>query len=419
MKTSLSSLLYLLLLLSVWDHLEGANTPLRQDELSQQYHIIAKKAAPRIRVGAERMELLLPKLKGKRVALMANQSSIVGAGRTHLLDTLIASKVRVKKIFVPEHGFRGTVDAGKYVRNGRDVKTGVPIVSLYGRQKRPTPKMLQDVDVIVFDLQDVGARFYTYISSMHYLMEAAAEEQKRLIICDRPNPNDYIDGPILEADCKSFIGMHSIPTMHGMTVGELAQMINGERWLRGGNICSLDIISIDGWQHGEPYTLPVRPSPNLPDARSIELYPSLCFFEATILSVGRGTEQPFRILGYPHKGYGAFTFTPRVTHGADSNPKHKDQVCYGIDLTDEDHPKRQLSLKWLIHYYNLAKQHGHKLIDRPRTFELIAGNKQLAQQLESGLSEAEIRESWRQGLELFKRKRKQYLLYPDYPSESH
>lgn len=419
MKTSLYPLLYLLLLLSVWDHLEGANIPIRQDELSQQYHIITKKAAPRIRVGAERMELLLPKLKGKRVALMANQSSIVGAGRTHLLDTLIASKVRVKKIFVPEHGFRGTVDAGKYVRNGRDVKTGVPIVSLYGRQKRPTPKMLQDVDVIVFDLQDVGARFYTYISSMHYLMEAAAEEQKRLIICDRPNPNDYIDGPILEADCKSFIGMHSIPIMHGMTVGELAQMINGERWLRGGNICSLDIISIDGWQHGEPYTLPVRPSPNLPDARSIELYPSLCFFEATILSVGRGTEQPFRILGYPHKGYGAFTFTPRVTHGADSNPKHKDQVCYGIDLTDEDHPKRQLSLKWLIHYYNLAKQHGHKLIDRPRTFELIAGNKQLAQQLELGLSEAEIRESWRQGLELFKRKRKQYLLYPDYPSESH
>lgn len=419
MKTSLYPLLYLLLLLSVWDHLERANTPIRQDELSQQYHIMTKKAAPRIRVGAERMELLLPKLKGKRVALMANQSSIVGAGRTHLLDTLIASKVRVKKIFVPEHGFRGTVDAGKYVRNGRDVKTGVPIVSLYGRQKRPTPKMLQDVDVIVFDLQDVGARFYTYISSMHYLMEAAAEEQKRLIICDRPNPNDYIDGPILEADCKSFIGMHSIPIMHGMTVGELAQMINGERWLRGGNICSLDIISIDGWQHGEPYTLPVRPSPNLPDARSIELYPSLCFFEATILSVGRGTEHPFRILGYPHKGYGAFTFTPRITHGADSNPKHKDQVCYGIDLTDEDHPKRQLSLKWLIHYYNLAKQHGHKLIDRPRTFELIAGNKQLAQQLELGLSEAEIRESWRQGLELFKRKRKQYLLYPDYLSESH
>ncbi|MDO4692951.1 MAG: DUF1343 domain-containing protein [Porphyromonadaceae bacterium] len=360
------------------------------------------------------MELLLPKLRGKRVALMANQSSVVGQRQTHLLDTLLSSKVRVKKIFVPEHGFRGTVDAGKYVRHGRDVKTGLPIISLYGKQKRPTPKMLEDVDVIVFDLQDVGARFYTYISSMHYLMEAAAEEQKQLIVCDRPNPNDYIDGPILEADCKSFIGMHPIPTMHGMTVGELARMINGERWLRGGKPCTLDIIPIEGWQHGQPYTLPVRPSPNLPDARSIELYPSLCFFEATILSVGRGTQQPFRILGYPHRAYGAFTFTPKVTPGADSNPKHKGQVCYGVDLTDEVLPKGQLSLKWLIHYYHLAGRNGHKLIDRPRTFELIAGNKLLAKQLEAGLSEAEIRQSWQQGLELFKRKRKQYLLYPDH-----
>lgn len=364
-------------------------------------------------VGAERMERLLPLLKGKRVALMANQSSVVGQGQTHLLDSLLSRGVKIRKIFVPEHGFRGTVDAGKYVRNGRDTKTGLPIVSLYGKQKRPTPKMLADVDVIVYDLQDVGARFYTYISSMHYLMEAAAETGKLLIVCDRPNPNDYIDGPILEADCRSFIGLHPIPVMHGMTVGELARMINGERWLRGGRSCRLEVIPIQGWQHADPYELPVRPSPNLPDARSVMLYPSLCFFEATILSVGRGTDQPFRILGYPDERYGIYTFTPKPISGADTNPKHRGQVCYGVDLSDVAWAQGRLDLSWLIHFYRIAQRQGQSLIDRKRTFELLSGNKRLADQLEQGLDERAIRASWQEGLAAFRNKRQQYLLYPD------
>lgn len=364
-----------------------------------------------VRVGAERMEVLLPLIKEQRIALMGNQSSIVGTEQTHLLDTLLALGVDVRKVFVPEHGFRGTIDAGKYVRNGRDTKSGVPIVSLYGKQKRPSEAMLSDVDVILFDLQDVGARFYTYISSLHYIMEAAEEQGKTVVICDRPNPNDYVDGPILEADCRSFIGIHPIPVMHGLTVGELAGMINGEGWLRSGKPCRLEVIKVEGWQHGQPYSLPVRPSPNLPDDKSIELYPSLCFFEASILSVGRGTEKPFKQIGYPHKTFGKHRFTPRVTPGADSNPKHKDRLCYGIDLSREQAPSR-LSLKWLIDYHRLAKQQGLALIDRRRTFELLIGNKRLYHQLQEGLSEEEIRATWQVGLDKYNTTRRKYLLYP-------
>lgn len=366
-----------------------------------------------VRVGAERMELLLPLLQNKRIGLMANQASLVGKTQTHLLDTLLTLGVDVRTIFVPEHGFRGTVDAGKYVHNGRDTKTNTPIVSLYGKTKRPTSEMLRQIDVLVFDLQDVGTRFYTYISSMHYLMEAAAEQDKTLIICDRPNPNDYIDGPVLEADCRSFIGMHPIPVVHALTVGELARMINGEGWLQGGKVCKLEIIPIEGWQHGQPYVLPVRPSPNLPDARSVELYPSLCFFEATILSVGRGTDKPFRVVGYPNRAYGKYTFTPRVTPGADSNPKHKGQRCYGIDFTHMEMPTQKLSLSWLIHFYDLARREGQVLIDRRRMFELLVGNKHLAQQLQQGMSECAIRQSWQSKLERYKATRHKYLLYPE------
>lgn len=364
-----------------------------------------------LRVGAERMELLLPLLEHKRVALMANQSSIVGNKQTHLLDTLRASGIDVRRIFVPEHGFRGTVDAGKYVRNGRDTKSGLPIVSLYGRQKRPTQAMLSDIDVIVFDLQDVGARFYTYISSMHYIMEAAEELDKTVVICDRPNPNDYVDGPILESNCRSFIGMHPIPVMHGLTVGELAHMINGEGWLRSGKPCSLEVVPIEGWQHGQPYSLPIRPSPNLPDDKSVELYPSLCFFEATIMSVGRGTDKPFKQIGYPHTTFGKHSFIPQVTLGADSNPKHRGQRCYGIDLS-EHKVGQSLSLKWLIDYHRRAQSIGLKLIDRRRTFELLIGNKTLYHQLEEGLTEEEIRATWLPGLSKYQEMRRRYLLYP-------
>lgn len=374
----------------------------------------AQKLPTPVTVGAERMELLLPTLQGKRVALMVNQSSLVGSTGTHLVDTLLSQGVNIVRLFVPEHGLRGKVDAGKNVRSGVDEKTGLPVVSLYGQHKRPTPEMLADIDLLVFDLQDVGTRFYTYISSMHYLMEACAEEGKTFIVCDRPNPNDFIDGPILEPDCRSFIGVDPLPVAHGMTVGELALMIDGERWLRGGNTCHVKVIPMAGWSHGDPYELPVRPSPNLPNSRSIELYPSLCFFEATIMSVGRGTSKPFQAIGYPDKRFGSIVYTPQIKLGEDSNPRHKGKLCYGTDYTSVSLPKRQIALGPLLDYYRKADSLGLQLINQRQLFDLLAGTKKLRQQLSSGLSEEEIRASWQAGLKDFQAKRARYLLYTDY-----
>ena len=374
----------------------------------------AQKLPPPVTVGAERMELLLPTLQGKRVALMVNQSSLVGSTGTHLVDTLLSQGINIVRLFVPEHGLRGKVDAGKNVRSGVDEKTGLPVVSLYGQRKRPTPEMLADIDLLVFDLQDVGTRFYTYISSMHYLMEACAEEGKTFVVCDRPNPNDFIDGPILEPDCRSFIGVDPLPVAHGMTVGELALMIDGERWLRGGNTCHVKVIPMAGWSHGDPYELPVRPSPNLPNSRSIELYPSLCFFEATIMSVGRGTSKPFQAIGYPDKRFGSIVYTPQIKLGEDSNPRHKGKLCYGTDYTSVSLPKRQIALGPLLDYYRKADSLGLQLINQRQLFDLLAGTKKLRQQLSSGLSEEEIRASWQAGLKAFQAKRARYLLYTDY-----
>ena len=374
----------------------------------------AQKLPPPVTVGAERMELLLPTLQGKRVALMVNQSSLVGSTGTHLVDTLLSQGINIVRLFVPEHGLRGKVDAGKNVRSGVDEKTGLPVVSLYGQRKRPTPEMLADIDLLVFDLQDVGTRFYTYISSMHYLMEACAEEGKTFVVCDRPNPNDFIDGPILEPDCRSFIGVDPLPVAHGMTVGELALMIDGERWLRGGNTCHVKVIPMAGWSHGDPYELPVRPSPNLPNSRSIELYPSLCFFEATIMSVGRGTSKPFQAIGYPDKRFGSIVYTPQIKLGEDSNPRHKGKLCYGTDYTSVSLPKRQIALGPLLDYYRKADSLGLQLINQRQLFDLLAGTKKLQQQLSSGLSEEEIRASWQAGLKDFQAKRARYLLYTDY-----
>ena len=374
----------------------------------------AQKLPTPVTVGAERMELLLPTLQGKRVALMVNQSSLVGSTSTHLVDTLLSQGINIVRLFVPEHGLRGKVDAGKNVRSGVDEKTGLPVVSLYGQRKRPTPEMLADIDLLVFDLQDVGTRFYTYISSMHYLMEACAEEGKTFVVCDRPNPNDFIDGPILEPDCRSFIGVDPLPVAHGMTVGELALMIDGERWLRGGNTCRVKVIPMDGWSHGDPYELPVRPSPNLPNSRSIELYPSLCFFEATIMSVGRGTSKPFQAIGYPDKRFGSIVYTPQIKLGEDSNPRHKGKLCYGTDYTAVSLPKRQIALGPLLDYYRKADSLGLQLINQRQLFDLLAGTKKLRQQLSSGLSEEEIRASWQAGLKAFQAKRARYLLYTDY-----
>ena len=374
----------------------------------------AQKLPTPITVGAERMDLLLPALQGKRVALMVNQSSLVGSTGTHLVDTLLSQGINIVRLFVPEHGLRGKVDAGKNVRSGVDEKTGLPVVSLYGQRKRPTPEMLADIDLLVFDLQDVGTRFYTYISSMHYLMEACAEEGKTFVVCDRPNPNDFIDGPILEPDCRSFIGVDPLPVAHGMTVGELALMIDGERWLRGGNTCHVKVIPMAGWSHGDPYELPVRPSPNLPNSRSIELYPSLCFFEATIMSVGRGTSKPFQAIGYPDKRFGSIVYTPQIKLGEDSNPRHKGKLCYGTDYTSVSLPKRQIALGPLLDYYRKADSLGLQLINQRQLFDLLAGTKKLRQQLSSGLSEEEIRASWQAGLKDFQAKRARYLLYTDY-----
>ena len=374
----------------------------------------AQKLPTPVTVGAERMELLLPTLQGKRVALMVNQSSLVGSTGTHLVDTLLSQGINIVRLFVPEHGLRGKVDAGKNVRSGVDEKTGLPVVSLYGQRKRPTPEMLADIDLLVFDLQDVGTRFYTYISSMHYLMEACAEEGKTFVVCDRPNPNDFIDGPILEPNCRSFIGVDPLPVAHGLTVGELALMIDGERWLRGGNTCHVKVIPMDGWSHGDPYELPVRPSPNLPNSRSIELYPSLCFFEATIMSVGRGTSKPFQAIGYPDKRFGSIVYTPQIKIGEDSNPRHKGKLCYGTDYTSVSLPKRQIALGPLLDYYRKADSLGLQLINQRQLFDLLAGTKKLRQQLSSGLSEEEIRASWQAGLKAFQAKRARYLLYTDY-----
>lgn len=364
-------------------------------------------------MGAERMELLLPLLEGKRVALMVNQSSLVGETKTHLVDTLLSRGVQISKIFVPEHGLRGKVDAGKHVSSGTDPRTGLPVISLYGQTKRPTPEMLSDVDVLIFDLQDVGVRFYTYISSMHYLMEAAQEAGKTFVVCDRPNPCDFVDGPIRESDCRSFIGVDPLPVAHGMTVGELALMINGQRWLRSGKACQLKVIPLLGWQHGDAYSLPVRPSPNLPNDRSIALYPSLCFFEATILSVGRGTDKPFQAIGHPNKQLGGYVFTPQVKSGEDSNPKHRGKACYGMDFSETSLPSGRLSLAPLIELHQRAMRLGLKLIDRPRTFDLLAGTKRLREQILGGQSEEAIRASWQEGIKAFLRIRRLYLLYPE------
>ena len=362
-------------------------------------------------MGAERLDVLLPLLKNKQVALVINQTSIVGKSQTLLLDTLLTYNIQIKKVFAPEHGFRGDADAGEYVKNSKDTKTGIPIVSIYGRNKKPTAEQLSDIDVVLFDIQDVGARFYTYISTMHYVMEACAENNKQMIICDRPNPNDYVDGPVLQADCHSFVGMHPIPILHGLTVGELALMINGESWLKNKiKLRNLKIIELINWKHGQAYELPVKPSPNLPNTQSIKLYPSLCFFEATNISVGRGTTFPFQVLGAPQKKYGKFTFIPRSLPGWEKKPLHQDKTCYGIDLRDT-HFEGGLSLKYLLEFYRLSEEKS-AFFARSEWFNLLAGNKTLQKQIISGMNEEEIRESWKSELSEYNQLRSKYIIYP-------
>lgn len=364
-----------------------------------------------ITVGAARLKEYLPMLKDKRVGVVTNQTGLVG--QCHLVDTLLSSGVQVVKVFAPEHGFRGTADAGATVKDGRDERSGLPVLSLYGENKKPTPAQLKDVDVLVFDIQDVGVRFYTYIGTLHYVMEAAAENGLPLIVLDRPNPNGwYVDGPVLDMKHRSFVGMHPVPLVHGMTVGEFAQMINGEKWLKGGVKCDLTVVPCSGYDHSMHYELPVRPSPNLPNMTAVYLYPSLGLFEGTIVSVGRGTDRPFQCIGYPGCTIGSYRFTPKPMPGA-MDPPYKGQECQGVDLVDFGtfYPRStgRIQLSWLMGMYERT---ADPKVFFTSFFDKLAGGPAVREQVQAGWDEERIRDSWKPGLEAFSGLRSRYLLYP-------
>lgn len=367
-----------------------------------------------VKTGAERIDDYIWLLQG-RVAVCGNQTSMIG--NVHLVDTLLKRGVNVVKIFCPEHGFRGNAEAGAHIASGTDPKTGLPIVSLYGKNKKPAPEQLADVDFILFDLQDVGCRFYTYISTLHYVMEAAAEKGTPVIVLDRPNPNGYfVDGPVLDPKYKSFVGMHPVPVVYGMTIGEYARMINGEGWLAGGIHCNLAVVSLQNYTHNTRYVLPVPPSPNLPNAESIYLYPSLCLFEGTNISVGRGTTLPFQIYGAPLMKGGDYTFTPSPIRGVSENPPHNGKACHGYYLKDyaTTHldSANSFNLQYLITSYRQYADKEH-FFTNANFFDKLAGTDKLRQQIISGMSEEEIRQSWQEDLNHFKSIRKKYLLYPE------
>jgi uncharacterized protein YbbC (DUF1343 family) len=360
------------------------------------------------KTGAENIESYLPLLKDKRVGIVTNQTGILSKEK-HLVDFLIEQNINLQKIYAPEHGFRGTADAGELIVDGKDTKTNLPIISLYGNNKKPKAEQLEGIDILVFDLQDVGARFYTYISSLHYVMEACAENNIPLLVLDRPNPNGtIIDGPILEKEHKSFVGMHEIPVLHGMTIGEYAKMINGEKWLKDGIQCNLTVITCLNYAHNMKYSLPVKPSPNLPNDQSINLYASLCFFEGANVSLGRGTEKQFQIFGSPFlpENEFDFSFTPHPNFGA-KDPVHNGTLCFGEDLTKIREVHR-LELKWLLKAYENT---ADKTVFFNDFFTKLAGTKKLREQIEAGMTEKEIRKTWQEGLDRFKEIRKKYLLY--------
>lgn len=387
---------------------------------------------PEVITGAERMEAYLPLLKGKSVAVFANQTSLVK--KTHLVDTLIKKGIQIVKIFAPEHGFRGDADAGEKVGNYIDKATGIEVISLYGEHKKPADEDLKNVDVMLFDIQDVGVRFYTYISSLEYYIEASLENEIPLLVLDRPNPNGfYVDGPVLDVKFKSFIGMQPIPIVYGMTIGEYAIMITGEKWLsekanrkysyyqKSENLKDTSfhflVIKCKNYDHKTKYILPVKPSPNLPEIQSVYWYPSTCFFEATVLSEGRGTDKPFQLFGHPSLPKYLATFTPHSKEGAE-NPKLKDQLCYGWNLsgTPEHILKKidnKIQLKWILQAYRLFPEKD-KFFISSTSLNRFAGNDKLVQQIKSGKSENEIRKSWEPALSNFKKLRKKYLLYKDF-----
>ena len=381
--------------------------------LNFQLIYYAQTSELKVETAAARSGLYVNLLKGKNIAVVANQTSVIfkeiykkKQEARHLVDSLLTLGIEVKKVFAPEHGFRGKADAGEVVKDGFDTKTGLQIISLYGKNKKPSATQLKGIDIMVFDIQDVGARFYTYISSLHYVMEACAEASIQLIILDRPNPNGhYTDGPVLEAKHTSFVGMHKVPVVYGMTIGEYGKMINGEKWLKNGIQCDLKVIPLKNYNHQTKYSLPIKPSPNLPNDKSINLYPSLCFFEGTNVSAGRGTEIQFQVYGSPYITKSSFTFTPQANEGS-KYPKYKNQRCFGEDLRIAKNLNK-LDLSYLLKAYqqNTSKKFFNTF------FTKLAGTERLQEQIEQGLSEKEIRKTWVQDLISFKKIRKKYLIY--------
>jgi len=360
--------------------------------------------------GAYRIKLYRDMVSGKSVAVVANQTSTIG--KTHLVDSLLSLDVDIKVIFAPEHGFRDLADAGESIADGKDARTKISIISLYGNHMKPTPADLKGIDVVLFDIQDVGTRFYTYISTLHYMVEACAENNVKLVILDRPNPNGfYFDGNILDTAYSSFVGMDPVPIVHGLTVGEYAQMLNGEGWLRGGLKCDLEVIKCKNYTHKTLYELPIKPSPNLPNQNSVYLYPSICFFEGTVISLGRGTSFPFQVFGSPELPDRGFSFTPESVPGA-KNPPLLGVKCYGTDLRDAIKknlvPKAQINLDWLISAYN---DFPNKSKFFTSYFDVLAGGPGLREQIQKGMTAKEIRASWKNGLEKFGKIREKYLLY--------
>ncbi len=369
-------------------------------------------SAAQVKCGAERTSLYYSHLRHKNIAVVANAASLVG--KVNVVDTLLHSGLRVEKIFCPEHGFRVFSDAGQPIKNSIDSATKLPVISLYGKKKKPDQTDLKDIDIVVFDVQDVGVRFFTYLSTLSYMMEACSQANIPLMVFDRPNPNGfYIDGPVMDSSIYSFIGLHPVPVVYGMTIGEYAKMVNEEGWLKDRMICDLQVIPLENYTHQTQYTLPVSPSPNLTDMNAVYLYPSLCLFEGTIISVGRGTPYPFEIYGHPaFKGF-SFEFIPQPTKGS-SNPVYSGQLCRGLDLREfyKTHPRLfgRLNLTWLIMAYKTLGSDPHFFND---SFDRLAGTSDLRKQITEGENEQEIRQGWQERLEKFKEIRKKYLIYPE------
>jgi len=375
------------------------------------------KSIKKISTGAQQTQLYIPLLKHKNIAIVANQTSVIFKAKslntnvksnyTHLVDSLLSLKITIEKVFAPEHGFRGTADAGALIADGFDTKTKLPIISLHGKNKKPTDRQLNGIDVVLFDIQDVGVRFYTYISTLHYVMEACAENNVPLIVLDRPNPNGfYVDGPTLNLKYKSFIGLHPVPLVYGMTIGEYATMINGEHWLKNKITCNLTVIALKNYTHQSSYSLPIRPSPNLPNDKAINLYPSLGFFEGTTINAGRGTEHQFQQYGAPFFPKNKFSYVPKPNFGS-KHPKYEGKLCYGVDLKNAPIQKR-INLNWLLDAYKKTPKNKRFFV---ATFNKHAGNKILKKQLKKGISINEIYNSWQPKIEEFKKIRKKYLIY--------